>query len=84
MLNNRAESSSVDDEGMEEEFKKHLAAIKYWLARQPNMDVLYVDYAAMIKSPAAYCEMIAKFVDLPLDQEKMQSVPNQGLYRNRA
>lgn len=84
MLKNRAESPLVSDESMEEEFKKHLAAIKYWLARQPNMDVLYVDYAEMIRSPAVYCETIAKFVGISLDQNKMQNVPNHSLYRNRA
>jgi hypothetical protein len=84
MLVNRAEDSAISDSEMEERFKKHLAAVKFWLARQPNIEVLYVDYAKMIASPAAHCAMVADFISLPLDLEKMQQVPSQQLYRNRA
>jgi hypothetical protein len=84
MLVNRAEDSAISDSEMEERFKKHLAAVKFWLARQPNIEVLYVDYARMIASPRDHCAMIADFIGLPLDIEKMQQVPSQQLYRNRA
>jgi hypothetical protein len=83
MLANRAEDSSITDVEMEEQFKRHLAAIKYWLARQPNIEVLYMDYGKMLTSPAVYCSRILEFVDSPLDLEKMQEVPNERLYRNR-
>ena len=83
MLIHRAEASSVEDHEMEEQFKKHLAAIKYWLARQPNIEVLYMGYGKMLASPAACCAQLAEFIDLPLDVEKMQAVPNESLYRNR-
>lgn len=83
MLANRAEDSSIGDVEMEEQFGKHLAAIKYWLARQPNMEVLYMDYGKMLASPASHCAQIAEFVNLPMDVEKMQRVPNERLYRNR-
>jgi len=49
---------------MQEQFQKHLAAIKYWLARQPNMDVMYVDYNKMIAKPENYCQAIADFIAL--------------------
>ena len=84
MLSNRKESSEVDDAEMEQQFRKHLDAVKYWLARQPNIDVLHVDYNRMLASPGDYCKLVADFVGLPLDAEKMRSVPNQRLYRNRA
>lgn len=83
MLVNRAEDSSITDAEMEEQFKKHLAAIKYWLARQPNIEVLYMDYGKMLAAPASYCVKIAEFTGLPMNIEKMQEVPNEGLYRNR-
>ena len=44
MLNRRKEESKISDEEMEDQFHKHLADTKYWLARQSNMEVLYVDY----------------------------------------
>jgi hypothetical protein len=83
MLTNRAEHSSTSDMEMEEQFKSHLSAVKFWLARQPNIEVSYVDYGRMLASPSSYCETIVAFLGLPLDIKKMQQVPDQGLYRNR-
>ncbi len=84
MLSNRKESSGVGDAEMEQQFRKHLGAVKYWLARQPNIEVLYVDYKGMLASPADYCQLVADFIGRSLDVEKMRSVPNERLYRNRA
>lgn len=83
MLRNRQEQSAVDDAEMRAQFEQHLAAIKYWLARQPNMDVMYVSYNAMLADPRAYVARIAEFVGLPLDAGKMLAVPSPSLYRNR-
>lgn len=84
MLANRNEKSEIDDAEMREQFQKHLAAIKYWLARQPNMEVLYVDYNKMILTPENYCQPIADFLAIPVDVSKMLAVPSERLYRNRA
>jgi sulfotransferase family protein len=84
MLSHRREEAKFSDDEMEEKFREHLKATKYWLARQPNMDVLYVDYNKMLSDPEDYCRAIAGFVGLPLDIAKMRSVPNERLYRNRA
>lgn len=84
MLTNRAEQTAVSDQEMEAGFQKHLAAVKYWLARQPNIEVLYLDYNRMLVSPEAACQAIASFTGLPLDTARMQGVPNQALYRNRS
>jgi len=84
MLARRNETSKISDAEMEAQFQEHLKAIKYWLARQPNMEVMYVDYNRMIADPDAYCQKIADFVGLPVDVAKMRSVPNERLYRNRA
>jgi hypothetical protein len=84
MLANRLEQSAVSDQEMEAEFQKHLAAVKYWLARQPNIEVMYVDYNQMLVSPVTACQAISAFTGLPLDTARMQGVPNQALYRNRS
>ena len=84
MLANRNEKSNISDAEMQEQFQKHLAAIKYWLARQPNMEVMYVDYNKMISKPENYCQAIADFIGIPVDVSKMLFVPNERLYRNRA
>lgn len=84
MLSRRNEKSEVEDAAMQMQFEQHLTAVKYWLARQPNIDALYVEYNAMMVDPDAYCKQIVEFLGLPLDTEKMRSVPNGSLYRNRA
>jgi len=84
MLSRRNESGDTDDMLMADQFEKHLAAIKFWLARQPNMQVLYVNYNKLLYNPAPFCETVKAFLELPLDIEAMLSVPNGMLYRSRA
>jgi hypothetical protein len=84
MLANRREDSTISDAEMAQQFQNHLKAIKYWLARQPNLSVLYVDYNKMMVSPQEDSQRVADFIGLPVDVAKMLSVPNESLYRNRA
>lgn len=84
MLKRRNEISNIEDAVMQKEFEQHLSTIKYWLARQPNIDVLYIDYNALLTDAHEHSHQIATFLGLSLDVEKMSAVPNGGLYRNRA
>ncbi len=84
MLSHRGETSKLSDEEMERQFHEHLAAVKPWLIRQPNMEVLYVKYNALMAQPEPFCEQIAGFLDLPLNQARMLAVPDKQLYRNRS
>jgi hypothetical protein len=84
MLQRRNEVSRTTDEELTAQFREHLKAIKYWLARQPNMAVMCVDYNRLMADPDAYCLPVADFVALPMDVERMRKVPNERLYRNRA
>jgi hypothetical protein len=84
MLDHRGQESRFTDEEMEQQFQKHLAAMKPWLVRQPNMDVLYVNYNALIVDAEKFCNRIAEFLGLPLNQSHMLAVPDELLYRNRA
>ena len=83
MLAHRKEDAKVSDAEMEKQFRDHLKAVKYWLARQPNLEVLYVDYNRMMAAPEADCRRVAEFIGVPVDVDRMLSVPNQALYRNR-
>jgi hypothetical protein len=83
MLDHRGEVSRVSDEEIEQQFQQHLSALKPWLIRQPNMDVLYVNYNALISKPEPFCERIEEFLESPLNQKRMLSVPTEKLYRNR-
>ncbi len=84
MLSHRHEESQIGDAELEEQFRTHLQAVKFWLARQPNIDVLYVNYKELISNPEPQCRAIVEFLSVPLDVAKLSSVPNERLYRNRA
>ena len=84
MLDHRNEQNKVSDAEMEEQYRAHLAAVKPWLARQPHMEVLYVDYNKMMSEPGPLCKRLVQFLGMSLDEEKMLAVPNARLYRNRA
>jgi hypothetical protein len=83
MLVNRDEDSKVSDETMKQQFQDHLAAIKAWLVRQPNIEVLYVNFNALVADPLPFCNRVAEFVGAPINIAHMLAVPNKKLYRNR-
>ena len=84
MLANRNEESTRADAELEVSIRKHLSAVRPWLVRQPNMEVLYVNYNALVAKPEPLCEQIIEFIAMPLNQTRMLAVPDKQLYRNRA
>ena len=46
------------DAEMAAQFRKHLSVIKPWLARQPNMEVIYVSYNALMSDPEPSCRRV--------------------------
>src|ERR1044072_2561799 len=49
MLMRRGEpTDKVSDERMAEMFRKHLAEVESWLAKQPNIEVIYTNYNQML------------------------------------
>ena len=83
MLEHRNKSSDGDEARIEEQFHKHLAAIKPWLARQPHMETLRISYNDLMSNPEPHCRRVIEFTCAPLDLERMLSVPNARLYRNK-
>jgi hypothetical protein len=85
MLERRKEKSDVEDAQIAGQFRKHLALIKPWLARQPNVEVLYISYNSLMLNPEPSCRRVIDFIGCePRHLERMLSVPNGELYRNRA
>lgn len=84
MLDHRNEQPKGDDIEIEAQMRKHLSVMKPWLVRQPNMEVLYINYNALLKDPEPFCDKIINFLQLPLNKTRMLAVPNKQLYRNRA
>jgi LPS sulfotransferase NodH len=84
MLIRRGESSNSDDQKMAEMFQEHLKRVRVWLANQPNMDVLYMDYNDLMADPASKIKTVAEFLGLNDQLDAMLAVPDKKLYRQKA
>ena len=84
MLIRRGEASDGDDQKMEEHFQEHLKRARVWLANQPNMEVLYVDYNALMADPDPEIKSVAEFLGLTENLDAMLAVPDKKLYRQKA
>jgi hypothetical protein len=76
-------ASEANDARLAALFEKHLARVQAWLAAQPNMTVLDVDYNALLSDPLSQSQAISRFLDGILDTGRMVAVVNPALYRNR-
>jgi hypothetical protein len=83
MLANRNEAMTATDAEVEVQIRNHLSVMRPWLVRQPNMEVLYINYNSLMTQPEPLCEQITEFLGLPLNQTRMLAVPDGHLYRNR-
>ena len=84
MLIRRGEPSDGDDQKMAEMFQEHLKRVRVWLANQPNMETLYVDYNALMADPAPEIKTVAEFLGLNEKLDAMLAVPDKKLYRQKA
>lgn len=64
------------------EYEQHLAAVRLWLNRQPNITTLNIAYRAVIASPLEVAQQVSAFVGA-LDLEAMAAVVDPSLYRER-
>jgi hypothetical protein len=84
MLLRRGEpTDKISDERMAEMFRKHLGEVESWLARQPNIEVIYANYNEMLAAPAASIETINQFLGGHLDTAAMMAVVDKTLHRQR-
>lgn len=85
MLERRGKPANKEDDVMFLNlYKKHLAKVKDWLSEQSNIDVVYISYNALLEEPKRFAEDIARFIDAPLDVQKMVGVPEEKFYRQRS
>lgn len=64
-------------------YKNQLNKVEAWAESQPKVKVLRVQYSNVIENPLEEAERIAAFLELPLDVNKMASVVDPELYRNK-
>jgi hypothetical protein len=84
MLVRRGEpTDTVDDGELATLFSKHLDQVTAWIALQPNIDVLYVNYNEVLTDPSGHAQKINRFLGNTLDAGKMAQVIDPSLYRQR-
>lgn len=84
MLVNRGQDpDKVNDAEMARLFETQLAQVTAWLSQQVNISTLYIDYNQMLKDPAPQVQRINAFLGGELDEQKMISVVDPALYRQR-
>ncbi len=69
---------------LSEGFKKQLEKAESWIQSQPNVSVLYVNYADVVNNPEEQAENINSFLGGELNIEGMLSSVDKQLYRNKA
>lgn len=77
------EDDKIADDKMAKIYQEHLKQVNAWIAKQPNIEVLYVNYNDMIDAPFASLTNVNGFLGGEMDVDVMAGVINQDLYRER-
>lgn len=64
-------------------FNDHLKKVQQWLGEQPNIAVLYVDYAAVLEDPRREASKIAQFVGYDFNLDAMIKEVEPSLHREK-
>ena len=68
---------------IERAFMDHLRRLREWLAKQPNIEVLYVCYNDLLHSPEQQAERVSTFLAGRPNVLEMATSVDSSLYRNR-
>ena len=83
LIRRGAPADTVSDQKMAEIFERHLRDVEAWLDKQPNIDVLYINYNETLADPAPAIERINRFLGDRLDTAAMAEVVDSALYRQQ-
>jgi hypothetical protein len=75
--------ADASTEKMVELFTRELEKVDKWIAEQDNFSMISVDYGEMIESAESQCQRVNEFLGGKLNADKMLSVVDPSLYRNR-
>jgi hypothetical protein len=68
---------------IERAFIEHRRRLREWLIKQPNIEVLYVNYNDLLHEPEQQAKQIGAFLGNRASVEKMAGSVDSSLYRNR-
>lgn len=74
---------NVSDEDMAKKSEKHLLKLEDWLAKQSNIEVIYMNYNEIIQNPLENANLLNRFLEGQLNVDKMTGVVSKSLYRQR-
>jgi len=77
------EGANTSDEKLANLFNRDLEKVYRWVEDQDNFSIVSINYNEMVKSPLSECRRVNEFLEAGLDVDKMASVVNPSLYRNR-
>ena len=77
------EDDNIPDDKMAKVYEEHLKEVRGWLVRQPNIEVLYVNYNTMLKEATDTLNKVNEFLGGGMDVPVMASVVDKELYRER-
>ena len=77
------EAAPVPKKSLIAAFQRHLENVDTWLAKQPNIAVLYVAYTSVLALPEQIARTVSDFTGRVLGIEAMSCQVEQSLYRER-
>lgn len=77
------EDDKVEDEKMKKIYQEHLKQVNAWISKQPNIEVLYVNYNTMLDNPHESLQKVNEFLGGGMDVNLMTGVVDKELYRER-
>jgi len=77
------EDDNIPDDKMGKVYEEHLKQVKGWLVRQPNIEMLYVNYNTMVADPTESLHKVNEFLGGKMDVQVMAGVVDKELYRER-
>ena len=77
------EDDNIPDDKMAKVYEEHLKEVRGWLVRQPNIEVLYVNYNTMVRDATETLNKVNEFLGGGMDVSVMAAVVDKELYRER-
>ena len=77
------EDDNIPDDQMSKVYEEHLKQVKGWLVRQPNIELMYVNYNTMVSDPTESLQKVNEFLGGGRDVKIMAGVVDKELYRER-
>jgi hypothetical protein len=74
---------NIPDDTMTKIYQEHLKQVERWISKQPNMEVLYVNYNTMVSDPTESLHKVNAYFGGGMNVEMMAKVVDKELYRER-